>query len=65
MNKTLRKIIAFVLVLTLSVSMFAVSFSAFATEGTTVVADTGDEEERHNTSMFQLIFEFFKSVGDF
>ena len=65
MNKTLKKIIALVLVLTLSVSMFAVSFSVFATEGTTVAADAGDEEERHNTSMIELFVKFLKSVGDF
>ncbi len=68
MNKTLRKIIAFALVLTLSVSMFGVVFSAFAADptaaATTSVADDSEDEEEHTTYL-QMIADFFKSIYSF
>lgn len=70
MNKTLRKIIAFVLVLTLSVSMFAVVFSAFAADTTAVATtaaageDDSDDDEGHTTYL-QLIADFFKTIYSF
>lgn len=67
MKKTLRKIIAFVLVLTLSVSMFAVVFSAFAADADTsaVTVPADDSEEEEHTTYLQLFIDFFKSIFAF
>ena len=69
MNKTLKKVVAYVLVLTLSFSMFGVLFGAFAEgttapEGTTVVADD-DENNDKGTTMIELFVKFCKSFWSF
>ena len=63
MNKTLKKLISIVLVLTLSLSAFAGVFSVFA-EGTTAAVDDSDEEHKH-TSFFELFVNFWRSIGAF
>lgn len=68
MKKTFRKIIALVLALTLSVSMFAVVFSAFAADDadtSAVTAPVDDSEEEEHTTYLQLITDFFKSIFAF
>ncbi len=69
MNKTLKKLIAFVLVFALSLSVFAGVFAVFAedatvAEGTTVVEEI-EEEEYSTTTFFDLFVRFWKSIGDF
>ena len=62
MNKTLKRLIAFVLVLALSLSAFAGAFSVFA-EDTTVAEDI--DEEYSKTTFLELIVRFWQSVGAF
>lgn len=65
MNKTLRKIIAFVLVLALSASVFAVSFSVFATEGTTASVDDSGDEDHEPMAFTRMFVDFVKSIYQF
>lgn len=65
MNKTLKKLISIVLVLTLSLTAFGGVFSAFA-EGTTAASVSDDSEEEYSkTTFLELFVRFWKSIGDF
>lgn len=67
MNKTLKKLIALMLVLVMALPAFSAAFSVFAEEApaaTTVVAD--DEEDEHvKTTFFEMFIDFFKSIWEY
>lgn len=67
MNKTLKKLIALMLVLVMSLPVFATAFAVFAEENaavaTTVAAE--EEEEHADTTFFEMIVDFFESIWSF
>lgn len=68
MNKTLKKLIALMLVLVMALPVFATAFSVFAEDAavTTVAAVDEDEEEEHaDTTFFEMFIDFFKSIWEY
>lgn len=66
MNKTLRKLVALVLVVMMTLSVCGASFSAFAEAGetTTVAADDSEFDTEH-VSFIELFYRFVKSIWEF
>lgn len=68
MNKTLKKLIALMLVLVMSLPVFATAFAVFAEEGAvvaTTVAAEEEEEEHADTTFFEMIVNFFESIWSY
>lgn len=67
MNKTLRKLVALVLVLMMTLSVCGASFSAFAETGevaSTVEPDDSEFDTEH-VSFIELFYRFLKSIWEF
>lgn len=68
MNKTLKKLIALMLVLVMALPVFSAAFAVFAEEApaaTTAVADDEEEKEHADTTFFEMFIDFFKSIWSF
>lgn len=69
MNKTLKKLVALMLVLVMALPVFTAAFAVFAEEApaatTAAAADDEEEKEHANTTFFEMFIDFFKSIWEF